>query len=192
MELLRGAASLGSADSERVFVRSDRLRAAGFAVHAHAGSLLHAKIDRGDLGEGGRVDRRHRNAFGVAVRALRAGSLAVSPAAHTLLLLSAADPQLLPLGAVQLRRFGPALALCVVRRPGRGEQRSRSLRADRAVHRSIRVPPRSTESISLNLSSSTIISTRRTRCSGFIAAFSTTRSAPPTSPRSRPSTVSPR
>ena len=45
---------------------------------------------------------------------------------------------------------------------------------------------------SLNLSSSTIISTCRTRCGGFIAAFSTTRSAPPTSPRSRPSTVSPR
>ena len=45
---------------------------------------------------------------------------------------------------------------------------------------------------SRDCSSSTIISTRRTRSRGFIAAFSTTRSAPPTSLASKPSTVSPR
>lgn len=66
----------------------------------------------------------------------------MSAAAHAVLLLPAADPQLLPLGAVQLRRFGSALALCVVRRPRRGEQHTRPLRADRSVRDSLRISPR--------------------------------------------------
>lgn len=67
LELLRGAASLDSADPERFVVRSNRVRAAGFAGDAHAGPLLHAEIDRGNLGESGRVDRRDRIASGIAV-----------------------------------------------------------------------------------------------------------------------------